>query len=262
MRDSLPLLSALVRERILEHALPASASALQQLYPAFRLDMDTIFKCSVLLLDKHTSAMAAHQHDGQTAAQNQLTRFYRKVINLHPKNMLQVVFELAYLFLRYGLCQEAYDHLSTWSVSPFLASTSRAASGAVVQQSAPLQLMHGYLGVVAWECAKQARDEGQDDSDRQSALPGLVYPPPTQRSAEHERDVGHLFRTVAGFGDVEDVGQAPRWYPSRTSPELPHGGDIPVRAARVHRGLHPQQRSARRRSHRAVSDVRQPTEDG
>ena len=64
------------------------------------------------------------------------------------------MFELAFQFLRFGASQESYDHLSEWSVSPYLASASSRAAAPVMLR------LQGYLGVVAWECARQAREEG------------------------------------------------------------------------------------------------------
>lgn len=101
IHSSLPLLIALTRERILESSFPAAAEALEKLYPAYRLDMDTIFKASVEVLEKHQQlqeqtyghdpSQSSSQHNEQ---QNQLTRFYRKVLNLQPKNVSCAIHEL------------------------------------------------------------------------------------------------------------------------------------------------------------------------
>lgn len=85
IHSSLPLLSSLTRERLLEHSFASASESLQRLYPAYRLDVDTIFKASVEILEKQ-HARGEHARGGEVS-QNQLTRFYRKIMNLHPKNV-------------------------------------------------------------------------------------------------------------------------------------------------------------------------------
>ena len=108
VHSSLPLLSALVRERLMEHSLPAAARALAQLYPAFRLDVDTVCNSTIEILSKHAQQHPSHHtpaHGGPQATNNQLTRFYKKIINLHPKNVRDT---------------RAETDLRAWDTSPHL----------------------------------------------------------------------------------------------------------------------------------------------
>ena len=85
---------------------------------------------------------------------HQLTRFYKKLLHLQPKNLVQLVFELTYLYLATNQLQAAWDHLSNWIQSHQF--THERTGDALA-----LQYAQGLLGVIAWECSKRASFEAK-----------------------------------------------------------------------------------------------------
>ena len=65
------------------------------------------------------------------------------------------------------------------------------------------------------------------------------------------QNLDHIARAYGRQGPAQRQARAVR-APHR---EQPHGGDLPAGTARIHRRVHQRQQQARRRDHRAVSDV-------